>query len=151
MCKIEPFADKSAKHWFDEFEGDVNETNELLGFLKSTIFTTEPAPFQKAHHLATVSINEFKNSCEMFSVKFPDRFDKLELIVHDGTVTKTDGQIFGILFEFHDKPIKVKRQMNNVVETTPDKVWMAMHDGVQTLVTKYSTSAAKKLKVGGPS
>ena len=51
-----PFADKNAKHWFDEFTGDINEAHDLSEFLLETIFTTAPHKLHETLNYATDSL-----------------------------------------------------------------------------------------------
>ena len=144
LIKVQPFTDKGAKHWLDEFDGDAADSDELVGFCTDTLFSTNPAAFHKALGQTEIALDHIKTVQSIFPVlAVPAEMKQAAAQILDASVTKLEGQTLGVLSELLPKPVKLKREIHKLYDGTAPVVWVKLHPLIQEVITKYSPSSSK--------
>ena len=86
----------------------------------------------------------------MFSLEPNNFFADVSALLQRGYTTKAENIALGLIYEYKDKPVKLKRMLKIHLDTAPyNGVWKHVHDHVQIAVEYHlpsGTPAAKKAK-----
>ena len=68
--------------------------------------------------------------------------------LENALVAKLEGPALGVLCELVPKPVRLKREMQKLFDSTPDNTWKELHPIVQDTISILAPPAAKKPKHG---
>ena len=146
--KVAPFVNKKSKHWLDDYEGESTDHEDLLGFCKDTLFTANPNAFHKALEQAEAAKNDLVHVTKTFPfLAEPAAISAANKVLEAAAVTNLECQSLGTLSALLPKPVKLKREMQRLYDSTPGPIWLKLHPTVQDIITKFAPTAAKKPKV----
>ena len=157
MVSFVPFAfsnlffDKSKAHFLDEVEFDTPDgIDTLMDFLAHTLFTTEPAALETSLKDAEAALSACSHMHQCFSLEPSKLFADVSAFLQRGYTMKAENIALGLIYEYKDKPVKLKRMLENHLDTAPyNGVWKHVHGHVQIAVEYHlpsGTPAAKKPK-----
>ena len=116
-----------------------------LAFVRTTLFSTNPAAFHKALGQTEIALDHIKTVQSIFPVLAePAEMKQAAAHIFNASVTKLEGQTLGVFCELLPKPVKLKREMQKLYDGTALVVWAKLHPLIQGIITKYSPSASKK-------
>ena len=128
-----------------EDEDNANQIESIVDFAKGTVFKTNPDEFVKTFNAAEAVIGETKVLLEVFGGEPPDSYTKLVDMLFTSNITKCENTVLGIYSKMKDNPLKAKRQLRDIINTSSETgVWARVHPLIQSITDEFVGASAKK-------